>query len=1123
MNNSSLIYLKLEGFIKKYYTNELLRGTLFFIGLGLLYFLITILIEYFLWLQPSFRTFLFSIFILVELFLLFRFILFPVFKLFKLQKGINYESASSIIGKHFPEVSDKLLNFLQLSVDTNQSELLAASIDQKASSLQPIPFTNAINFKSNKKYLPLTFLPFLIFILLFATGNSFVLNDGFNRIVNFKQQFLPPAPFEFQIVNRSLATEQNQDFELIVKTTGKVVPEKATIFINDESYFMESSQLSEFRFIIPKPTTDVTFHLEANNVSSKDFLLDVVSVPTITNFEMVLNFPSYINKKTVIISGTGNAIIPEGTIVTWKIATLATNQVVLKHTTVSQFQKFTTNKFYLSKKALQNTDYQIITSNNKVKNHDILTYQLSVTKDAFPTITVESAPDTLNIDSNFLLGQIADDYGISKLQVVYFPSKDPSKVMRGMIPFKKDVFDQFVFTFPSNLPVIQGVTYDYYFEVFDNDALHNFKSSRTPIFSYRVNTETEKQGILLQQQNSTISTLEKSLKSQEKQLSEIDKLQKMGKEKETLEFKEQQKVTDFLERQMKQEKIMQEFAEKMNDNLEKFQPNKTDINKEQLQKRLENIDKEYDKNKKLLDELKKLNDKIDKEELFDKMDQLKQQTKNQTKSLEQLVELTKKYYVEKKAEQIADKLASLPEKQNKLADSEMENNSHKQEEINKDFDNIKKDLDDLQKENDELKSPLELSDSKDKEENIDDDLKKATDELKKESKSTAKPKQKSAAKKMKEMSSDMQESMDEGAQEQLEEDFVMLRQIVDNLLSYSFYQEEVMKQFKNLKRGSPTFNKFLKEQQDLKQQFKHVDDSLFAMSLRNPKIAENITKEVGNVQYNVDKALENLADANISRGVYHQQYSVSSSNKLADFLADILTNMQMSMSMSGKGKGKGQPSPGKGSGSGSQLPDIIKKQQGLSDKLKEGMKPGKSPGNKPDKGKEGKGNDGKESDGNGSDGNGNTNSVNKAGSKDGIDGEGDAESIMEIFKQQQQLRESLQNELTKQGLGGSGQSALDQMKQIEKQLLNKGFNNEVLQRMLNLKYELLKLDKAVQQQGEEEKRQSDGAKQQFTNSTSPLPPALQEYLKSIEILNRQTLPLRSNFNLKVQEYFKKND
>ena len=121
------------------------------------------------------------------------------------------------------------------------------------------------------------------------------------------------------------------------------------------------------------------------------------------------------------------------------------------------------------------------------------------------------------------------------------------------------------------------------------------------------------------------------------------------------------------------------------------------------------------------------------------------------------------------------------------------------------------------------------------------------------------------------------------------------------------------------------------------------------------------------------------------------------------------------------------------------------------------------------------------------------------------------------------MREALENELKKQGVGGSGQNALDQMKQIEKQLLNKGFNNENLQKILNLKYELLKLEKAIQQQGEDKKRQSETNKKEFGNKANLLPSKLQEYLKSIEILNRQSLPLRSNFNQKVQEYFKTND
>jgi hypothetical protein len=108
-------------------------------------------------------------------------------------------------------------------------------------------------------------------------------------------------------------------------------------------------------------------------------------------------------------------------------------------------------------------------------------------------------------------------------------------------------------------------------------------------------------------------------------------------------------------------------------------------------------------------------------------------------------------------------------------------------------------------------------------------------------------------------------------------------------------------------------------------------------------------------------------------------------------------------------------------------------------------------------------------------------------------------------------------------MGGNGQNALDQMKQIEKQLLNKGFNNETLQKSLNLKYELLKLQKAVQEQGEDKKRQSESNKKDFNSTTNPLPTSLQQYLNSVEILNRQSLPLRSNFNQKVQEYFKSND
>ncbi|MFN3967424.1 DUF4175 family protein [Flavobacterium sp.] len=1124
MEKSTLIYQKLEDFIRKFYTNELLRGTIFFVGLGLLYFIFTLFVEYFLWLKPTARTILFALFVVVELFLLLRFILFPLFKLFKLQKGIDYNQASNIIGNHFSEVGDKLTNFLQLSQDQNKSELLLASIDQKANTLQPIPFGNAINLGKNKKYLPLAVIPILFFLFFLISGKGDILSQSLNRVVNFKQQFLPPAPFEFVVVNDNLQTEQNKDFLLKVKTVGKVFPENAMIFIGEESYFMESSKAGEFQFVIPKPSEDLEFHIEANDVSSRDYELKVVTVPSIANFEMVLNFPGYLNKKSEVIKGTGNAIIPEGTRVTWRMNTLATQKVDWVNANNRFAFAKQDNQFSLSKSILQNTDYQILTSNEKVQNYEKLNYQISVIKDQFPTITVNNAPDSLKVNKNYVLGQVSDDYGLSKLQIVYYPKDTPNNAKKALINVKKDVYDQFVFSFPSNLPVEEGVSYEYYFEIFDNDAIHNFKSTKSSVFSNRIATETEKQDEMLQQQNDNINSLAKSLKAQDKQLSEMEKLQKMGKEKDNLDYKEQQKVNDFIQRQKQQDELMKEFSEKMKDNLEQFKTEKKDEKKELLQERLEKTKEELEKNQKLLDELQKLNDKISKEELFEKMEKFQQASKNQTKSLEQLVELTKRYYVEKKAEQIADKLDKLAEKQDKLADKTDENNAEKQEDINKEFDKLQEELNELDKDNKELKSPMDLPKTEEQEKSIDEDLKNAKDQLQKQQKDKAKPKQKSASKKMKQMSQKMAEQMQSGDMEQMEEDVAMLRQILDNLLAYSFSQEDVMKQFKNLKRGAPSFNKNLKIQQDLKQQFKHVDDSLFAMSLRNPKIAEDVTKEIGNVQYNVDKALENLAEANVPKGNSHQQYAVSSANKLADMLSDILNGMQMQMQMEGQGQGK--PKPGKGQGAGMQLPDIIKKQDGLGEKMKKGMKKGEKPGEgqegkegeKPGQGQQGsKGGKGQQ-DGKSGQGQG-----NEKGGEEGQDGEGDAKAIMEIYKAQQQLREALEKELKKQGLGGNGQNTLNQMKQIEKQLLNKGFNNETLQKILNVKYELLKLEKALQQQGEDKKRQSETNKKEFSNQANALPSKLQEYLNSIEILNRQSLPLRSNFNQKVQEYFIKND
>jgi len=235
--------------------------------------------------------------------------------------------------------------------------------------------------------------------------------------------------------------------------------------------------------------------------------------------------------------------------------------------------------------------------------------------------------------------------------------------------------------------------------------------------------------------------------------------------------------------------------------------------------------------------------------------------------------------------------------------------------------------------------------------------------------------------------------------------------------------------------------------------------------------------------------------------------------------------MQMQMAM-GSGSGKGMPSPGSGGGESFQLPDIIKKQESLNEKMEEGMQQGGKSGEGEGEGegkdgKEGKEGEDGEKDGEGNDGSeGQSGQGNKQGDGENSNGEDMNGELFEIYKQQQQLREQLQDRLNKDGLNGMGGDLLKKMEGIEQKLLDKGFNKGTLQDMLNLKHELLKLDEAVLEQGQESRRGAQTNRRAFRNETTLSPEEIKKYFNTTEILNREALPLRQDYKNKVQDYFR---
>ena len=1113
MSNFKNIQTKLQEFIKKYYTNELIKGFLLFFSIGFLYFIFILLIEYFLWLKPVPRTLLFWLFVLVEILLIVFYIAIPIFKIYGIKKGISEVDASIIIGKHFPEVKDKLLNMLQLKNLKQNSDLINASIEQKSNELKPIPFKSAIDFSGNKKYVKYVLIPIAIWLLAYSTGNVTIFNDSLTRVVHYNTAYEAPAPFSFKVLNESLNVIEGAPFSLQVETIGNTIPEDAIIHFPNGNYYLENIGLGKFQYNFTSVKKSSRFFIEANGVASKEYALNIIATPVITNLKMILKYPGYTGKHNEVIQNTGNAIIPQGTEVTWQIETHQTDSVsiVLGKDLISNFRQNTNNLFSYSKTLNNTINYLITTSNNELKNHEALNFQIDVITDEFPKIIVKSDIDSISRGPVQFIGQVSDDYAVNKLQLVYYDANNPKELKTHEINIPKSSFTDFYYVFPDEILINEGINYELFFEVFDNDKVNGIKKTKSTVFRYYNKTKKELKEDLLNEQEDNINTISNTLEKSKKSNEEVDKFKDEIQKKAEINWNDTKKLEQFIKRQSQYQDMFQKQTNQLEQNLNEQPDNKTlNEKKEELKKRIEET-KKLAEQEKMLKELEELSKKLEKEDLVDKLKEITKKNKQNEQSLERLLELTKRFYVEQKANQIAEKLDKLADKENELSiKNDDENTSEKQEEINKEFEAIKKEIDALKNQNNDLKRPMKLPENSDEKKEIDQNLKDALDELHKSeeennydsnNKSNAIKNQKSAARKMKEMVKSMEQSMEAMEGESIDENIEDLRKIVENLIEFSFQQEDLLNKFSDSDNSHPDYPKNLKDQHVLKEYFEHIDDSIYMLSLRLVKMSGAIQKEVNDAQYNIDESLENFSDNRSNQGVANQHFVITAVNNLANQLSNLLENLMNASSSMGKGKGSPQEFS---------LPDIIQKQGELSDKMKEGMKKGDKPGDKNEGEKEGE----------------------KFGKGEGENGEENSEQsneeLFEIYKEQAKLRQMLEEMLGRDGKNptdGSG-DAIKKMEKLEKEMLEKGFSNDVVEKMQELRYELLKLEKARKEQGEDEKRKSNTNIESFEKRNIDKLKLQNQYFNYNELLNRQSLPLRSIYKLKVQEYFKtvqKND
>ncbi len=1110
-----LLIARLDAFIRKYYKNQLVRGAIYTFTLSLAFFLLITSLEFIGHFNTSLRTVLFYSFIGTILFIVSKFIIYPLLHLYSFGKIISHEQAAEIIGKHFGNVQDKLLNVLQLKKQSEELSnnknniLLLAGIDQKISELKPVPFVAAIDLSENKRYLRYAIIPLCAFIVILFTAPSLI-KESTKRLIEHGTHFEKPAPFTFVLLNKELKTVQQQDFQLDVNIKGNEIPAEVFLEINGNQFKLEKENLTSFHYLLRNIQKSQTFRFFADGFYSQEYTLEALPNPVLTNFQVSLEYPAYLHKQNESLKNTGDLLIPAGTRVSWNFTTQNTETIRLSfHDSLVILNPKNENTFSFSKRFYKNDSYCLSPGNHFLNSKDSIRYSISVTPDLYPTITIEQQSDSLSTKRTFFRGLVKDDYGFSKLSFNYrfLKSNDSlqskkDKQFSEILPVSKSLnTDPFFYSWDLNtVNISAGDEVEYYFEVWDNDGINGPKSARSQSQLFKApsledikeNTEKKNEDI----KSDLIESIAKAKQMQK----ELNDLSKKILDKKEMSWEDKKKTEDLLEKQKELEKKLEDIKnknEQKNRQEEEYKKVNEDIAQKQAQ--LQSIlDKlQSPELKKLLEQLQQLMQNVDKNKLQEQLSDLKLDNKDLQKDLERTIELFKQMEFEQKLQDNIDKLNDLAKKQDELAKKSNDKTGDskdlkdKQDELNKKFDDFRKDMDDLAKKNEALEEKKNLENTDAQEEDIKKDMENSSEQLGENKSGKASKSQKNASSKMEQLAKKMNEMQSQMAKEENEEDMNALRALLENLLRLSFDQEGVMQNLKTTDINNPQYLKLSQLQRKLKDDAKMIEDSLFALSKRVTQIEAKVNQEISAINYNMDEGLENLEDRLVPQARNRQQLVMTSVNNLTLMLSEALQQM-----MKQQADPKGSCNKPGGKKKSSSLAQLRKMQEELNKnmkKAKEGMMPGQ---NKKD--------------------------------KQGRPDQSMSEQLAKMAAQQEFIRNEINKinqEENKDGKNSLGnlEDIANQMEQTEKDIVNRMISEQTLKRQQDITTRLLESEKAERERDQEEQRKSEESKNAFHRN----PEGFDEYkrlkLKEMELLRTVPPSLNSYYKQKVNDYFQSID
>jgi hypothetical protein len=1163
------IYDNLASFRRKYYLNLFIRGTLLTLSLILVYFIIVSLLEYNLWMSKGARLLIFSSFVGLVLFCVYRFLKLPI-RWWIYKRGLGQEESAVMVGKHFPIISDRLLNLLQLAAipGNNSSALAQAGIAQKSRAMEGISFEQAIDLRENRRYLKYFAIPFVLIGILWVVDQN-IFTQSTRRIVQFNTEFSPEAPFQFVVPQGTLTAFFNEDYTLQLSLEGAVVPESAYIISGRQRLKMEQVKPGEFAYTFERIQNPMSFQFEASGFYSSNYAIDLINRPELTGLKIDLSYPRYLGRRQEQLTNTGNLEIPEGTKVTWTVGGTHAKAATIGFSGGAEnpMQQIGDQQFTFSNGFNNPQEYWISLENDHARNKDKIAYSIRVIKDQSPDIVVDHVRDSVLFKSILLGGSVADDYGLTALQLKYTIQKEgrqqagAEKVVKLGLNSQSNQQSFFHQWALDSLDLQPGDQLNYYLQVWDNDGVNGHKSTKSAMYVFALPGEEEMKAEISKSQSATQGKIDRSLNKAKELKESIEEAQQKLRGKQSLDWQDKKMLEDLVQQKSGLDQMINEL-QKENRMLDEKKDAFSEQENQRIKEKSEQIQKLMDQlldeeTKKLFEELEKLlKENSDPSQIQRMLEKMDRKGNNLEKELERTLELVKQLQRDYKLEMAINDLKEQIEKQEKLKkDTEApgDNNSKdpkegkeqkdgkdgkenkegkegkenkegkegkenkegqegkegdqkdgengeqkdgeqgdnkdgeeksdedksldkRQEELSKEFENFEKEIEELNKLDKELEeesgapSDQDMKDVKDAQE-------QSKQSLQKGQKKQSSQQQQKAVKQMKQMQQSM-ESMQNSMEMEVDmQNLESLRQIIHGLIKLSFDQETLMKDFVPIQQTDPKYVQLGQDQLKIKDDAKILEDSLLSLAKKDAFMGSVVTKEVGELNSHMDKAVENVRERRKGQAGTEMQLSMTSINNLALMLKDHFDMMQQMMANAKPGKGK----PGKNKKGKGQPMNLGQMQQQLNERIQQLKNGGKG-------------------------------------------GRELSEELARVAAEQERIRRALQEmqeKLKQEGGKVPGGDLPGKMEQTEMDLVNKQITEQTIRRQQEIMTRLLETEKSLREQNMDDERKGETAKEY----DKEIPRAFEEYLrlkeKEVELLKTVPPKLYPYYKKEVNDYFKR--